>query len=104
MGNKNSRIKPDKEIELLLAHFKSNVPAEWKLITDVATIIKNGDNRPKSLESELVGIYDWDKTKASQMRNGVLSRMEELDLISRVKEGREVTYLLTERGEQILKD
>ena len=94
----------NEEIEYLLTHFKKNIPSEWKMITDIATIIQNGDDRPKSLEEKLVGIYDWDKTKASQMRNGALSRMEELDLISRVKEGREVTYLLTERGEQILKN
>ena len=92
----------DEEIKFLLTHFKKNVPAEWKLIIDISSIIKNGDNRPKSLESKLVAIYNWDKTKASQMRNGALSRMEELDLISRQKEGREVTYFLTERGENIL--
>ena len=40
--------------------------------------------------------YEWDKTKASQMRNGALSRMEELCLIVREKKGREVTYSLTD--------
>ena len=53
-------------------------------------------DRPKLLEEKLVKIYDWDKTKASQMRNGALSRMEELCLIGREKSGREVTYHLTD--------
>jgi len=86
----------DKEIQYLLSHIKQNIPAEWNLITDIAKIIHEGNNRPKSLEEQLVKIHDWDKTKASQMRNGALSRMEELCLISREKVGREVTYHLTD--------
>ena len=86
----------EKEIEYLLMHFEKNIPSEWKLISDVSSMINDGSNRPKSLEEKLSVEYDWDKTKMSQMRNGVLSRMEELCLISREKSGREVTYCLTE--------
>ena len=86
----------EKEIQYLLLHFEKNIPAEWKLMTDIANIINDGNNRPKLLEEKLVKIYDWDKTKASQMRNGALSRMEELCLIGREKSGREVTYHLTD--------
>jgi hypothetical protein len=86
----------EKEIEYLLMHFEKNIPSEWKLISDVSSMINDGNNRPKLLEEKLSIEYDWDKTKMSQMRNGVLSRMEELCLISREKSGREVTYCLTE--------
>ena len=86
----------DKEIDYLLNHFERNIPAEWKLISDISSLIDQGHNRPKLLEEKLGEEYDWDKTKMSQMRNGALSRMEELCLISREKSGREVTYHLTE--------
>jgi hypothetical protein len=86
----------NKEIDYLLKHFERNIPAEWKLISGIAALIDQGHNRPKLLEEKLDGEYDWDKTKMSQMRNGALSRMEELCLISREKSGREVTYHLTE--------
>ena len=86
----------EKEIEYLLIHFEKNIPSEWKLISDVSSMINDGNNRPKLLEEKLSIEYDWDKTKMSQMRNGVLSRMEELCLISREKSGREVTYCLTD--------
>lgn len=86
----------DKEIDYLLKHFERNIPAEWKLITDISLLIDQGHNRPKLLEEKLGEEYDWDKTKMSQMRNGALSRMEELCLISREKSGREVTYHLTD--------
>jgi hypothetical protein len=86
----------EKEIDYLLRHFEKNIPSEWKLISDIASLINDGQNRPKLLEDKLGLDYDWDKTKMSQMRNGALSRMEELCLISREKSGREVTYHLTD--------
>ena len=92
----------DDEIKFLIMHFKQNVPAEWKLIETISNLIESGSNRPQALQEKLVEQYDWDKTKASQMRNGALSRMEELCLISRTKQGREVTYSLTDLCNQII--
>ena len=90
------------EITYLLAHFEKNVPAEWKFMVEVAKSINGGNDRPKQVESELKKTYEWEATKISQMRNGVISRMEELQLLSRHKEGREVTYKLTKLGEDSL--
>lgn len=92
----------DQEVAFLLAHFKKNVPAEWKFMVEVAKSINGGNDRPKQVESELKKTYEWEATKISQMRNGVISRMEELQLLSRHKEGREVTYKLTKLGEDSL--
>ena len=86
----------DEEIKFLLEHFKANVPAEWELINRISQSIDEGCNRPQSLEQNLLVMYGWQKTKMSQMRNGAVSRMEELCLITREKEGREVTYSLTD--------
>ena len=85
-----------KEIDFLLNHFELNMQREWSLIVSVSDNINRGHNRPKVLEEKLSEDYDWDKTKMSQMRNGVLSRMEELCLITREKIGREVQYHLTD--------
>ncbi len=71
-------------------------------MVEVAKSINGGNDRPKQVESELKKTYDWEATKISQMRNGVISRMEELQLLSRHKEGREVTYKLTKLGEESL--
>ena len=65
-------------------------------------MIESGSDRPQALQEKLIEQYDWDKTKASQMRNGALSRMEELCLISRTKKGREVTYSLTDLCNKII--
>ena len=92
----------DAEINFLLKHIKQNLVEEWKFMLEVAKSINGGKDRPKQVESELKKTYDWEATKISQMRNGVISRMEELQLLSRHKEGREVTYKLTKLGEDSL--
>jgi len=95
---KSGKRFSDPEIDFLLRHIKQHLPAEWAFMQEVGTLIDAGSNRPKTLEENIISNHDWEKTRASQYRNGVLSRMEELELISREKEGRQVTYHLTEKG------
>ena len=85
----------DGEVSFLLNHFKQNVPGEWAFLTEIAKLIDSGIDRPKTMQEEIVKSRKWEDAKASIMRNGVLSRMQELGLISREKKGREVTYSLT---------
>ncbi len=88
----------DEEVKFLLAHFKKSVPAEWDFLKEIVGLIDSGDNRPSELEESIIKSRGWEVTKASMMRNGALSRMQELGLIGREKKGREVTYSLTESG------
>jgi hypothetical protein len=92
----------DVEVSFLLNHFKQNVPGEWAFLTEIAKLIDSGIDRPKTMQEEIVKSRGWEDAKASIMRNGVLSRMQELELIDRTKEGREVTYHLTESGKELL--
>ena len=88
------------EIQFLTWHIENNVPSEWEFMAEVAGLIISGSNRPKTLQSQLMESRGWDKTTSSQFTNGVVSRMQELKLISREKKGREVTYLLEQWGKQ----
>lgn len=99
-GNKFS----EKEVIFLLNHFKDSVPGEWSFIQDVLKLIDTGINSPKTLEISLINTRNWEKAHASIMKNGVLSRMHEMELIERNKEGRNVTYSLTTRGKNIIVD
>jgi|MDSV01.2.fsa_nt_gb hypothetical protein len=89
----------DDEVKFLLDHFRQNVPAEWGLMQAMHSAIRSGNNRPKSLDELLAIRYDIVPTQASQLRNGVVSRMEEMMLITRTKEGREVRYEVTDLAE-----
>ena len=92
----------ENEVIFILKHFRKNIPAEWAFINEILNLINSGVNKPKSVEESLIKSRSWDKAHASMMRNGVLSRLQELELIDRKKEGRNVTYFLTERGEKLL--
>lgn len=92
----------DHEIAFLLEHFKHNLPNEWQNMVNIAKAISNGQNRPKALDQDLCEFFGFPLSAASQMRNGAISRMEELTLLEREKQGREVTYLLTELGRKLL--
>ena len=82
--------------------FQTELPNEWEHVKNIAKAISDGKNRPKMLDQQLMEIYDWEPSNASQMRNGAVSRMEELTLLKREKQGREVTYLLTDLGRKLL--
>ena len=54
------------------------------------------------MDEKLRDSKEWGEARASLMRNGVLSRMQELGFVERLKEGRNVTYHLTENGNERL--
>jgi len=101
-GWKTGKRFSDNEISFLLNHFKSNVKSEWNFKIEIMELIGSGMNRPQSLEEAIIESHGWEKAQASVRKNGVLSRMQELELIDRTKEGREVTYHLTESGKELL--
>ena len=86
----------DGEIALILNHLEANVNGEWRGMELIISGINAGKNRPKMLDEVMKAEYELTDTQASQLRNGIISRMEELMLISRVKEGREVKYEITD--------
>ena len=92
----------NEEVSFLLAHFKKNIPAEWDFMVSIAEMIRNGINDANSMNAELIQENDWNQSKASVYRTGVLARMQELGLVEREKTGVEVKFVLTENGNNIL--
>ena len=90
------------EVDFLLAHFKQNVPAEWEFMVSIAQMISGGINDATKMNAELISKRDWNRSKASVYRTGVLARMQELGLVDREKSGVEVTFVLTESGKDKL--
>lgn len=88
----------EKEVEFLLAHFKENVPAEWDFMNSIARMISTGIDDATKMNAELISSMDWNRSKASVYRTGVLARMQELGLVDRIKSGVEVKFTLTEAG------
>jgi hypothetical protein len=91
------------EEEFLLDHIASEVPREADLMKLVLTNVKKGVASPEELNERVKTYFsDWKMNEVIMMRAGVTSRMGELGLVTRRKNGVKVTYLLTDLGEKYL--
>jgi len=91
------------EVDFLLEHIVSQLPEEAKLIRLVLSGIREGVSTPEVLNERMKSFSSsWSDVERSTMRAGVISRISELGLLDRKKNGVKVTYLMTELGERYL--
>lgn len=93
----------DEEINLLLNHISEHVPVEDCAFRTTLGAIKDGVNTPESLDENLSAMLPSAKRKISDafittQRSGVISRMSDLELVLRRREGIRVKYEPTSRG------
>lgn len=91
------------ERAILLNSLIRNVPKEFEFMKKILNWVNDGSDRPNDLEEKIKADYTVDDTSASLMRTGVIARMIELDLISRIQEGRKVSFSLTSSGSKLIK-
>jgi hypothetical protein len=93
----------DSETDFLLAHIRSRVPAEAFAYRAVLGAISDGANTPDRLDDALEKYLPKRSEKPftraflTTQRAGVISRMIDLGLIQRIRDGINVTYALTEK-------
>jgi hypothetical protein len=91
----------DEEIQFLLAHIRRHVPAEAFAYTAVLKAIARGANTPDLLDDALDEYLPKREEKPftraflTTQRAGVISRMIELSLVQRIRDGINVTYTAT---------
>ena len=89
------------EVGFLLDHIASEVQGEAKLIRLILAGVKEGVATPEELNDRVKAYSpDWKRNEVVLMRAGVVSRIGELGLLERRKDGVRVTYLLTDLGEK----
>jgi hypothetical protein len=99
----------DEEITWALQHMAEHVHVESFAFSTLLKGIKTGAAEPTSLDRHLrqTGAVEHKKTSdefVATQRAGAVSRMADLDLIRRIREGVRITYAITARGESWLKD
>jgi len=95
----------DQEIQYLITHITHYVPVEAFAYRAIIKAIGEGSTTPKQLDKALKPYASGnDVTDAflSTQRSGAISRMTDLGLIKRVREGVRVEYYATEKGREIL--
>ena len=98
------------EIEFLLAHIAKSVPEETFAYISIIDAVKHGANTPDQVDDFLCKRFDLrvmakaekingiTKTFLTTQRTGAISRMVDLGLLTRQKEGLRVTYLVSDKA------
>lgn len=91
------------EIKLLLSHIKENVWVENFTYHTILQGILDGANTPEALDTYLSDYLLSDgqiytKSFLSSQRSGALSRMTDLQLLDRIRDGVKVSYKITDSG------
>lgn len=111
----NSQLS-EQETEFFLNHISKNLKEEKEHVKILLNAIKNGINNPNTLTSEMKKYYEvlllnekwFTKTEkieigvANTMRAGLVSRLYEMKLIKKEKNGKNVSYVLNENGFKLL--
>ena len=96
------------EIDFFLAHIHYSVPVEDYAYSTLLRYIQSGKNTPDKLDTVLQRhVRRNTRQQVSQsflasQRSGAISRMTDLELIERQRNGVKFTYSLTELGDQFL--
>jgi Arc/MetJ-type ribon-helix-helix transcriptional regulator len=97
------------ELEFMLGHISEHVPVEAFAYSVTLRAIAEGHNTPEGLDLALKKYLpervDKPFTDAflTTQRAGVISRMADLTLVTRARHGQNVTYVVTERGEEFIR-
>ena len=92
------------ELEFFLDHIRRHVPEEVSAFNAVAEAIRAGADTPSGMDALLSeSVPPEVKAKVSKaylsaQRSGVVSRMAGLGLLTRIRDGTRVRYVMTERG------
>jgi predicted MarR family transcription regulator len=79
------------------------VPGEAKLVHLILSNVKKGAATPEELNRKVKAFYPKKSdNEVISIRAGAVSRICELGLLDREKDGVKVTYVVTERGEKHL--
>lgn len=98
------------ERALLLDHISSSVPAEDFAYRAILKAVDAGAKTPEKLDSTLQEYVSKDagrnltKSFLASQRSGAVSRMADLGLITRARDGVKVSYVVTDLGRQYAQD
>ncbi|HEX9987293.1 MAG TPA: hypothetical protein VGE45_02310 [Chloroflexia bacterium] len=92
----------DEEVALLVEHIKRSVPAEDFAYRAIIKAIMDGANTPETIDKALEvyspSNHNLSTSFLSSQRSGAISRMADLGLIERVRNGVRVSYSVTPSG------
>ncbi len=103
-----SKTLSDEEKSFYINHIRENHKGEYRATLWLLRKLKNGFSTRAKINEELKRDYNYiwrfkDQVINTQ-RSGLTARMTELGLIDKIKKGVKVTYLISEYGQEVLKN
>ena len=100
-----SNALSEEEASFYVQHIGKKLEKEYRLCVVVLKAVANGLNTPDQL-TQIILEYDSDfkKEEAQAVKSSLVSRLSELGLLSRKRLGLCVTYYVTQRGQDVVKD
>jgi hypothetical protein len=98
------------ERDFLLNHIAQRVPVEDFAYRAILIAITEGANTPDTIDNSLLKYVPQDTERSlstsfrSSQRSGAISRMTDLGLVERVREGVRVSYIVTDTGEKYVRN
>jgi len=108
VGNGRPEKFSDEERKLLVEHILRSVPVEAFAYRAILEAVKHGHNTPDTIDAALAVYVDQDRAEAlsksflASQRSGAVSRMSDLNLIARQRDGTRVSYIVTDDGHAFL--
>jgi hypothetical protein len=102
-ANQSKKKFSDEEVSFFVQHILMNVPAEQFAFRAVLSAITDGANTPDQLDEALEqflpnrDVKPFTRAFLTTQRAGVISRLSDLGLVQRIREGIKVTYRVTAR-------
>ncbi len=96
------------ETDFLIGHITSSIPVERFAYVATLTSIESGSNTPEKLDDSLKKYMPeraerpFSNAFLTTQRAGVISRMADLGLVERARNGPNVTYVVTDKGKQFI--
>ena len=103
--NEYSSTLSEKEKEFLLSEIGAQLPAEYELCKTVLGLIDEGKADTKLLLNKLVTVFpELSENKLSIFLSGMLNRLTDLGLVSRMFDGLSYKYEVSEKGNVLLNE
>ncbi len=92
------------ECSFLMHHIRKYVPAEWWLFQRIMDVLGEKELTAKEIDDRISDIYEPrlnpDPSLATA-RSGAMSRMGDIGLVARIRQGVSMAYILTEEGRSL---
>tara|TARA_Y100001960_G_scaffold287441_1_gene325594 strand:+ start:456 stop:1544 length:1089 start_codon:yes stop_codon:yes gene_type:complete len=104
-----SKSMSSEEAQFMMDRIEEGLPASWGFLKFVLSSVAEGADTPNELSAEIARLYgkgttrNWNKKQVPTYRTGAIGLLGDMGLISRTWNFRSVTYSVTDKGREVLK-